>query len=68
MILDLIIKELIIIKRRAWKIAKLKVIEKIITKLIEILKYKNLIIKKNIKRDIRRLIKRLREIIEKIVL
>ena len=67
MILDLIVKELVIIKRRAWKIAKLEVIRKTIAKLIEILKYKNLINKKNIERYLKRLIKRLRKIIEKIV-
>ena len=47
---------------------KLKVIKKAITKLIKILKYKNLIIKENIEKYLKRLIKKLRKIIKKIIL
>ena len=37
-------------------------------KLIEILEYKNLAIKKNIERYLKKLIKKLREVIKKIIL
>ena len=47
---------------------KLEIIRKAIIKLIKILKYKNLIIKKNIERYLKRLIKKLRKIIKKIIL